>query len=62
LRQDIQPGDLMLLNDHVNFSGLNPLIGEKTDARFMPMTAAHYPELRAGLRAAAKAFGLNRRA
>ena len=55
LRPDIKPGDLMLLNDHINFSGLNPLIGEKTDARFVPMTTAHDPDLRAALRAAAQA-------
>jgi len=58
LRPDIRPGDLMLLNDHINFSGLNPLIGEKTDARFVPMTTAHDPDLRAALRAAAKAEGV----
>jgi len=58
LRPDIKPGDLMLLNDHINFSGLNPLIGERTDARFVPMTAAHDADLRAGLRAAADAQGI----
>ena len=58
LRPDIRPGDLMLLNDHINFSGLNPLIGEKTDARFVPMTTAHDPDLRAALRDAAKAEGV----
>ena len=58
LRPDIAPGDLMVLSDHINFSGLNPLIGERTDARFVPMTAAHDPELRAGLRAAAAAEGI----
>jgi purine-nucleoside phosphorylase len=58
LRPDIRPGDLMLLNDHINFSGLNPLIGEKTDARFVPMTTAHDPDLRAALRAAAKVEGV----
>ena len=58
LRPDIRPGDLMLLSDHINFSGLNPLIGEPTDARFVPMTEAHDPALRARLRAAARAEGL----
>jgi purine-nucleoside phosphorylase len=58
LRPDIRPGDLMLLSDHLNFSGLNPLIGEKTDARFVPMTTAHDADLRAGLRDAAKAVDI----
>jgi purine-nucleoside phosphorylase len=58
LRADIRPGDLMLLSDHINFSGLNPLIGEPTDARFVPMTDAHNPAIRAGLQAAAKAEGV----
>ncbi len=53
LRNDIKPGDLMLLSDHINFSGLNPLIGEKTDARFVPMTTAHDAGLRANLLKAA---------
>jgi purine-nucleoside phosphorylase len=58
LRSDIRTGDLMLLSDHINFSGLNPLIGEKTDARFVPMGDAHDPDLRARLRAAAAAEGV----
>jgi purine-nucleoside phosphorylase len=48
----------MLLSDHINYSGMNPLIGEPTDARFVPMTAAHDPTLRASLRAAAEAEGV----
>ncbi len=58
LRADIRPGDLMLLSDHINFSGLNPLIGEATDARFVPMGDAHDPEMRAALRASAEAEGV----
>lgn len=58
LRADIAPGDLMLLSDHINFSGLNPLIGEKTDARFVPMTTAHDAGIRAALRASAEAVGV----
>lgn len=58
LRSDIPPGDLMLLNDHIAFAGTNPLIGEPTDARFVPMTEAHDPAMRAALKAAAKAEGI----
>ena len=28
IREDLQPGDLMVLSDHLNFMGNNPLIGE----------------------------------
>jgi len=55
MRPDIPPGELMCLSDHINFSGLNPLIGEPTDARFVPMTQAYDPDLRARLHAAADA-------
>jgi purine-nucleoside phosphorylase len=58
LRPDIPPGELMLLCDHIDFSGRNPLIGEPTDARFVPMTEAHDPGLRAALKAAAAAEGV----
>ena len=58
LREDIPPGDLMLLNDHINFSGNNPLIGEPTDARFVPLSEAHDAGLRAALRASAEAEGI----
>lgn len=58
MRPDIAPGDLMVLNDHINYNGLNPLIGEKTDARFVPMGDAHDPGLRKGLKAAAEKLGL----
>jgi len=55
MRPDIPPGELMLLSDHINFSGLNPLIGEPTDARFVPMSDAYDPAMRTDLRAAAEA-------
>ena len=59
LRPDMPTGSVMLLSDHINFSGLNPLIGEPTDARFVPMTDAHDPALRQALRDAATAEGVD---
>lgn len=57
-RPDVPPGELMLIADHINFSGRNPLIGEPTDARFVNMTDAYDPGLRRELRAAAEAEDL----
>ena len=54
---EMPTGSIMCLSDHINFSGLNPLIGEKTDARFVPMKDAYDPELRARLHAAARETG-----
>ena len=46
---EIQPGNLMLIKDHINYSGLSPLIGEPTDRRFVNLTNAYDPEIRANL-------------
>lgn len=59
LRDDLPPGALMLLSDHLSLTGLNPLIGETTEARFVPMGDAHDPDLRARLTAAATAEGID---
>jgi purine-nucleoside phosphorylase len=55
MNADMPPGAVMLLSDHINFSGLNPLIGEPSDARFVPMTDAHDAAMRKALRRAAAA-------
>ncbi len=54
LREDMPPGSVMLITDHINFSGTNPLIGEETDERFVGMTSAYDDILCATLRQAAK--------
>lgn len=44
------PGDVMLITDHINLSGENPLLGPNLDRfgpRFPPMTDAYDPSLRA---------------
>lgn len=61
LRPDIPPGELMMLNDHIAFAGTNPLIGERTDARFVPMTDAHDAAMRASLSTAALTEGIDLR-
>ncbi len=52
------PGSLMLIADHINFSGLNPLIGEPTDRRFVNMTGAYDVELRGKSRQIAAGLGI----
>lgn len=53
-------GDFMILEDHINFLGMNPLRGPvaEGEARFVDMTRAYDPDLRKQLRAAAKSVGL----
>ena len=46
---EIPPGSLMLIHDHINYSGLSPLIGEPTDKRFVNLTNAYDPQLRKAL-------------
>jgi purine-nucleoside phosphorylase len=57
-RPEVPPGEIMLITDHINYSGLNPLIGEPSDRRFVNMTDAYDPEMRAALTAAAAAEGV----
>src|SRR5258708_327903 len=58
LRSEVGPGEIMLITDHIAFSGRNPLIGEPTDARFIGMTEAYDAELRAALLGAAEREGV----
>ena len=44
LDPDMAPGSVMLITDHINFSGSNPLIGEPTDRRFVGLTEAYDSE------------------
>nr|WP_272212987.1 purine-nucleoside phosphorylase [Marinicella sp. W31]MDC2878924.1 purine-nucleoside phosphorylase [Marinicella sp. W31] len=53
LSQDIPPGSVMLITDHINYSGMNPLIGETTDRRFTGMSQAYDPGLADAMRRAA---------
>jgi purine-nucleoside phosphorylase len=57
IRPHLGPGTVMLITDHINFSGSNPLFGEKSDARFVGLTNAHDAAMADALRRAATATG-----
>lgn len=49
VNENFTPGDLMLITDHINFMGANPLIGTNEDdlgPRFPDMSHAYNPEYR----------------
>ena len=55
------PGDLMLISDHINFSGANPLIGANPDSfgpRFPDCSDIYTASLRAAIREKAAAAGI----
>lgn len=61
LSLDKPAGTLMIVSDHINMSGQNPLIGPndpKIGPRFPDMSRAYDPELRTQLRAAAERAGV----
>ncbi len=64
LDPSFRPGTLMIMRDHINLTGRNPLIGPNADElgpRFPDMTDAWSPRLRAALMAAAAAEGVEMR-
>jgi purine-nucleoside phosphorylase len=61
LNPEFDPGDVMLISDHINLSGDNPLRGPNLDRfgpRFPPMTDAYHPALRDEARAASARTGV----
>ena len=60
INRDLTPGTLMLIADHINLMGNNPLIGPNDDRfgqRFPDMTALYSPRLRGLARDTAKGLG-----
>ncbi|QXM05125.1 purine-nucleoside phosphorylase [Crassaminicella indica] len=59
---EYNPGDLMLINDHLNLSGTNPLIGKNLDefgTRFPDMSNAYDKALRKKVKEIAKALNID---
>lgn len=56
-----RPGDLMLISDHINYSGSNPLIGKNLDSfgpRFPDASDIYTASLRSAIREKAAAEGI----
>lgn len=56
-----KPGTLMLISDHINYSGMNPLIGPNLDKfgpRFPDMSDLYTASLRAAIKEKAAAAGI----
>jgi xanthosine phosphorylase len=61
LQPRIKVGELMVITDHINYMGFNPLLGpndEDFGPRFPPMSDAWDPELNRKLKAVAKKNGI----
>ena len=60
IRRSFRPGDLMVIADHVNLTGRNPLIGpvEPEDLRFPDMSEPYDADLRAALHLAGTRAGI----
>lgn len=62
LHASIQPGNLMLITDHINFQGINPLQGPNQDEygpRFLAMENAYDNELKQKFLATAEDLKIN---
>lgn len=62
LREDVPPGSLMMITDHINLQPSNPLVGENDDRfgpRFLPLDDAYDKELQAHFRRVAERQGIN---
>jgi purine-nucleoside phosphorylase len=59
LRQEIAPGDVMQITDHINYSGINPLIGADSNRRFVGMTSAYDAHLALRMRRSAEKCGVS---
>ncbi len=58
LRPEVGPGNLMLIADHINFGGANPLVGVTDGSQFVDMSSAYDPALRQTMLETAASLGI----
>ncbi len=58
INPDAGPGSVMLLSDHISFTGVSPLFGEVGDRRFVDLSDAYDLALRQRFQDAAKQVGI----
>jgi purine-nucleoside phosphorylase len=60
IRAGFAPGELMLISDHLNLTGTNPLVGghPASGRQFVDMTHAYDPDLRQAARDSARQVGV----
>lgn len=58
INPDAGPGSVMLLSDHIGFTGVSPLFGEQGDRRFVDLSDAYDVKLREQFEAAAERVGI----
>ncbi|MDB5593033.1 purine-nucleoside phosphorylase [Enterovirga sp.] len=58
VKLDFRPSSHVIITDHINYSGMNPLLGDRSEGRFVPMAGAYDERLRKKLKLAAIGSGV----
>lgn len=58
LREEVGPGSVMAISDHIALTGVSPLFGQPGDGKFVNMVDAYDTTLRVRLQETASAIGL----
>lgn len=56
-RAEIKPGAIVTIRDHINFTGINPLLNQQDSGRYIDLSHGYDPELRERFHVAAGEIG-----
>lgn len=59
VRPGLYPGNIAMITDHINLTGINPLTGTSGDARFVNLVDAYDPRLQHRLKKASAGAGVS---